>query len=87
MKLYQKEIEYLSLMLHGVLPKNYHTEGMHPNNISVSYHHLFFSPDNPINITRKKWYDYLDNNYTFFWDVNSKKLDSISTLSTTILLN
>ena len=24
-----------------------------------SYYHLFFSPDDPIDIARKKWYDYL----------------------------
>jgi len=80
MKLYQKEIEYLSLMLHDVLPENYHNEGIYPNDISVSHHHLFFSPDDSINIARKKWYDYLDNDYAFFWDVYSNKLD-ISNLS------
>ena len=45
-----------------------------------SYYHLFFSPDDPIDIARKKWYDYLGYDYTFFWDVYSNGL-GMSTLS------
>ena len=42
-----------------------------PNDITISYHQLFFSPKDTINIARKKWYDYLGNDYKFFWDVYS----------------
>ncbi len=44
-KLYQREIEFLSLLLHDVLPENYHNQGIQPNDITVSCYHLFISPD------------------------------------------
>ena len=31
----------------------------------------FFSRKDSINIARKKWHDYLGNDYKFFWDVYS----------------
>ena len=58
-KLYQKEMEFLSLLLHDIMPKNYSKQGIFPNDVTVSYYQLFFSPKDPINIARKKWYDYL----------------------------
>ena len=64
-------MEFLSLLLHDVLPKNYTKQGIFPNGVTVFYHQLFFSPKDSINIVRKKWYDYLGNDYEFFWDVYS----------------
>ena len=80
MKLYQREIEFLSLLLHDVLPENYYIQGIHPNDISVSYYHLFFSPNDSISVARKKWYDFILKDYDFYWDVYSKKID-VYTLS------
>ena len=53
-KLYKKEMEFLSLLLRDVMPKNYAKEGIFPNNVTVSYYQLFFSPVDSINIARKK---------------------------------
>ena len=79
-KLYQKEMEFLSLLLHDVMPKNYAKQGIFPNDVTVSSYQLFFSPEDSINIARKKWYDYLGNDYKFFWDVYSNIIH-ITTLS------
>ena len=51
-KLYQREMEILSLSLHSVLPKNYAKQGIFPNDVTVSYYQLFFSPEDSINIAR-----------------------------------
>ncbi len=80
MALYLKEIEYLSLLLHDILPSNYSEQGMVPGDTSTSSHHTFFSQKDSITIAHKKWYDILDNDYDFFWDVHSSKID-IDTLS------
>ena len=64
-------MEFLSLLLHDAMPKNYAKQCIFPNDVTVSYHQLFFSPEYSINIARKKWYDYLGNDYKFFWDVYS----------------
>ena len=54
MLLYLKEIEYLSLMLHDVLPSHYNEQGIVPGDTSVSDHQTFFSPKDSINVARKK---------------------------------
>ena len=49
-------MERLSLLLHDILPKNYMKQGTFPNGVTVSYHQVFFSPKDSINISRKKLY-------------------------------
>lgn len=55
MELYQKEIEFLLillllLLLHDLPLDNYHNQGVHRNNSSVSYYHLFLSLNNSLKI-------------------------------------
>ena len=70
MVLYLKEIGYLSLLLHDILPTNYSTQCMIPGDISTSSHQIFFSQKDSITIARKKWYNILGNDYDVFWDVH-----------------
>ena len=56
------------------VPKNYAKQGIFPNDVTVSYYQLFFSPKDSINIARKIWYDYLGTDYKFFWDVYSNMI-------------
>ena len=56
-KLYQEEMEFLSLLLHDIMPKNYAKQGIFLNDVTVSYHQLFLSPEDSMNIARKKRYD------------------------------
>ena len=62
------------------MSKNYAKQGIFPSDVTVSCYQLFFSPEDSINIARKKWYDYLDNDCKFFWDVYSNVIQ-ITTLS------
>ncbi len=80
MPLYLREIGYLSLMLHDVLPSHYNEQGIVPGDTSVPDHQTFFSPKDSINIARKKWYDVLGQDYEFFWEVYTHIID-IDTLS------
>ena len=59
-------MEFRLLLLHDGLPKNYTKQGIFPNDVTVSYYQLSFSSKDSINSTRKKWYDYLGNDYKFF---------------------
>ena len=72
---YLKEIEYLSLLVHDMLPSNYCKQDMIPVNISTSSHQTIFSPKDSIIIAHKKWYNNLRNDYEFFWGVHSNKSD------------
>ena len=79
-KLFQKEMEYISLYIHDVLPLNYNEQGIHPNDLSISIHTKFFCKKDSLLVVCKKWYDYIHDDYHNFWDVYRTR-----TKSTTVL--
>ena len=70
-----KELEYLSLYVHNVLPINYQEQGIHPNDPSISMYSTFFSKNDPVSTARKKWHDFIHKDYDFFWNVLSNHID------------
>ena len=74
-KLFRKEMEYISLYIHDVLPMNYNEQGIHPNDCSISKHTKFFSRDDSLPVARKKWHDYILRDYNYFWDFYSHKIN------------
>ena len=72
---YRKELEYLSLYIHDVLPLNYNEQGIHPNDPSISKYTKFFSKNDSLLEARKKWYDFILQDYNYFWDVYSNKIN------------
>ena len=73
--LYRKELEYISLYIHDVLPMNYNEQGIHPNDRSISKYTKFFSMNDSLPVACKKWHDYNLQYYNFFWDVYSHKIN------------
>ena len=74
-KLYIKELEYISLYIHDVLPVNYNEQGIYPFDKSISKHTNFFSRNDTLPVARKKWLDYISEDYNFFWDVYAQKIN------------
>ena len=72
---YRKELEYLSLYIHDVLPLNYNEQGIHPNDPSISKYTKFFSKNDSLLEARKKWHDFILQDYDYFWDVYSNKIN------------
>ena len=73
--LFRKEMEYISLYIHDVLPLNYNEQGIHPNDCSISRHTKIFSKNNSLPVARKKWHGYIVHDYEYFWDVYSHKIN------------
>ena len=73
-KLLTKELEFLSLLLHDVLPYNFSEQGIFPGDKNVSSYSLFFSEDDPLSVACKKWLDFLGDDYELFWNVFSEKI-------------
>ena len=61
-------MEFLSLLLHDGMLKNYAKQGIFPNDVTVSYHQLFF-----IQITKLSIYDItkLNDIKEIIWFINS----------------
>ena len=73
--LFRKEMEYVSLYIHDILPLDYNEQGIHQNDCSISKHTKFFSRDDSLPVARKKWHDYILYDYNYFWDVYSHKIN------------
>ena len=73
-KMFIKELEYLSLIMHDVLPYNYQEQGIFPQDKSISSYKIFFSEDDSLSVARKKWLTFLNEDYEFFWDAFSGRL-------------
>ena len=54
--------------------EGYNEQGIYQDDPSISRHTLFFREDDPISIARKKWLDFIIDDYIFFWDVFSNKI-------------
>ena len=67
-KLYIREIEMISLCIHDCLPYNYAEQGIWAGDTSLSKYYNFFSPYDPVPIARKKWKDFIGDDYAYFWD-------------------
>ena len=63
------------MYIHDVLPLNYNEQGIHPNDPSISKHTKFFSKNDSLLEARKKWYDFILQDYNYFWDVYSNKIN------------
>ena len=74
-KLFRKELEYLSLYIHDVLPLNYNEQGIHPDDTSISRYTKIFSENDSLLVARKKWHDFILQDYDYFWDVYSYKIN------------
>ena len=74
-KLFIKELEYLSLCVHDILPINNQEQGIHPNDPSILMYSTCFSKNDQISTARKKWHDFIHKDYEFFWDVLSNHID------------
>ena len=72
--LFNKEIEYISLLMHDVLPYNYSEQGIWCGDTSLSNYFKFFDKNDNITVARKKWLDFLGPDYYYFWDVVSNKI-------------
>ena len=68
-KLYLREIEMIPLHIHDCLPYSYSEQGIWAGNTSLSKYFIFFSPFDPFPIVRKKWKDFIGDNYEFFWRI------------------
>ena len=73
--LFRKEMEYISLYTHDVLPLNYNKQGIHPNDCSISMYTNFFLKDGSLPVAHKKWHNYIAHDYKYFWDVYSHKIN------------
>ena len=73
-KLYIMEMQFLSLHMHDVMPEHYNEQGIYPYDKSISNYTLFFHEDDPISTARKKWLDFIIDDYILFWDVFSNKI-------------
>ena len=73
--LFRKEMEYIFLYIHDVLFLNYNDQGIHPNDRSISRYTKFFSRNDSLPVSRKKWHDYIVRDYKYFWDVYSHKIN------------
>ena len=67
-RMYLREIEMISLFIHDCLPHNYAEQGIWAGDTSLSKYYNFFSPYNPLPIARKKWKDFIGDDYAYFWD-------------------
>ena len=76
-KLYIKELEYISLHIHDVLPVNYNEQGIYPNDTSISKHTRFFSRNDSLPVARK-------NGTTTFWMIITFSLMFIHRKSITV---
>ena len=65
--LYLREIEMISLYIHDCLPHNYAEQGIWTGDASLSNYYIFFSPYDPLPIARKKWKDFIGDDYEYFW--------------------
>ena len=65
--LYLREIEMISLHIHDCLPHNYAEQGIWTGDASLSNYYIFFSPYDPLPIARKKWKDFIGDDYEYFW--------------------
>ena len=65
-KLYIKELGFLSLFTHDILPEGYNEQGIYQDDPSISRHTLFFREGDPISIACKKWLDFIIDDYIFF---------------------
>ena len=79
-KLFIKEMEYISLYVHNVSPLHYNEQGIYPDDKSMSKHTIFLNKHDPLPVACKKRHDYISEDYNFFWDVFSQKVN-ICTLS------
>ena len=68
-------MEYIPLYVHDVLPLNYYQQKIYPDDKSMSKHTIFFSNHDPLPVARKKWHDYISEDYNFIWDVFSQKVN------------
>ena len=74
-KLFRKKMEYISLYVNDALPLNYNEQGIHPNDSSISIHTKFFCKKVSLLVACKKWYDSIHDDYNYFWDVYSNKIN------------
>ena len=74
-KLFIKEMEYISLYIHNVSPLNNNEQGIYPDDKSISKHTIFFNKYDPLPIACKKWHGYISEDYNFFWDAFSQKVN------------
>ena len=51
------------MYIHDVLPLNYNEQGIHPNDPSISKYTKFFSKNDSLLEARKKWYDFILQDY------------------------
>ena len=84
-KLFRKEMEYLSLYIHDVLPLNYNEQGIHPDDPSISRYTKFFSENDSLFVARKKWHDFILDDYNYFWDVYLYKINYRTLIDTDIV--
>ena len=71
-KVFIEEMEYISLYVHNVLPLNYNEQSIYLDDKSMSKYTIFFNKHNSLPVARKKWYDYISEDYSFFWDIFSQ---------------
>ena len=57
----------ISLYIHDCLPHNYAEQGIWTGDASLSNYYIFFSPYDPLPIARKKWKDFIGDDYEYFW--------------------
>ena len=53
-KSFTKEIEYIFLYVHSVLPLNYNEQGIYPEDTSISKHNMLFNKYNSLPVACNK---------------------------------